>query len=375
MAVPGLPRAAECVLTSLLAENHVTSWKVTGDGSTAVFILRLSADNNTTGAPLQRKSWRRKAPCELRRDQDRAQLRHQSRQGQSTNTCVPADSSSVSNTDNNDNPHQPSDNHEIKTTATDKKLEASKLLMNTTKETVNNLKCVVQCVANHDVIQCKPGYDTRLSTQNKHGTLARQNAREAGVELVNVEQVACLPSVDVCTMPTLVNTAATCGAVEPCHSDLTAQHCDSVVMSDHSDSDMSEEEGETSIEQLAVDGGIKLNEVENCVKQLSDGRTKSRITDERRNRTFTKVVLDHRGGKAILIGESDDFLVSCDLQGQGEFVWYVKQDGRQLEPSAMQLQTCVQRWPPADSEEYGAVIDEVMGNLDILISIFRSLLN
>ena len=368
MVVLGLPRAAECVLTSLLAENSVSSWKLTGDGRSTVFILRLSGGNNTTGAPLQRTGWRRKAPCELRRDQNRAQLRQQSGQGQSASSCVPTDNSSASRNNINKNLDQVNDHQE---TTVDMATEASELLIGPSfdKDSETQIKCVAQCVNTRDVTQ----YSADCGTPQGHATITRQDAREAGEDR-NVGQV-CLQTASVPTAAVSVNTA-TCALEGTCQSDLTIQHCDSVVMSDHSGSDVSEvEEEERSIEQLAVDGGIKLSEVELCVRELTNRRTKSMLRDENRNRTLSKVVLDHRGGREVLIAESDDFLMSLDLRGDGRTVWYLKEQRRPLEPSAKQLQTCLQTWPPVDTEEYVSGIEEVMISLDILVNIFRSLLN
>ena len=75
MAVRGPPTTAEAVLTTLLVDNHVTSWKVAAEGQTSVFVLRLTSNHEQPAIANTTGQWRRKPPSQLRRDQQRADKR------------------------------------------------------------------------------------------------------------------------------------------------------------------------------------------------------------------------------------------------------------------------------------------------------------
>ena len=97
MPVSGLPGAVEVTLTALLQDNSVTSWKVAGEGDSTVVVLRLKPANSTTTTMadpvLNRGSqvqyFRKKPPCQVRRDQERARKgRQQAKQQNSeSNVC------------------------------------------------------------------------------------------------------------------------------------------------------------------------------------------------------------------------------------------------------------------------------------------------
>ena len=87
MPVTGLPAAVETALTALLTVNSVSSWKITGEeGLNTVVVLRLKpvdgpVSTNMAEPVLNRSTqvqyFRKKAPCQLRRDQERARTRQQ----------------------------------------------------------------------------------------------------------------------------------------------------------------------------------------------------------------------------------------------------------------------------------------------------------
>ena len=78
MPVVGLPTTVEDVLSTLLCNSSVTSWKVAGTEGGSVFVLRLKGnqsqtDSAMTPAPV---AWRRKPPSQQLRDQRRAELHY-----------------------------------------------------------------------------------------------------------------------------------------------------------------------------------------------------------------------------------------------------------------------------------------------------------
>ena len=86
MAVVGLPPAVEMMLTSLLAKDELTSWKVAGEpGVDTVVVLRFRPSD---GQPLQasdtryRGHFRRKPPCQVLRDLKRAQRHREDKKGE-----------------------------------------------------------------------------------------------------------------------------------------------------------------------------------------------------------------------------------------------------------------------------------------------------
>ena len=102
MPVLGLPRAAEDILTTLLVNHEVTSWKITGEGNSTVFVLRMSSAPQSTGSPLRPSAWRRKAPSDVRRDVRRAILRQERHVNDTNNTATPV-YTERGNSDNNRN--------------------------------------------------------------------------------------------------------------------------------------------------------------------------------------------------------------------------------------------------------------------------------
>ena len=71
----GLPASLEVALTALLSENEVSSWKITGEGSNLVVVVRLNSCDNTTGRDSHHAGlhFHKKTPSRLRRDRRRAE--------------------------------------------------------------------------------------------------------------------------------------------------------------------------------------------------------------------------------------------------------------------------------------------------------------
>ena len=134
------------------------------------------------------------------------------------------------------------------------------------------------------------------------------------------------------------------------------------------DSGISAEES-INIEHLA---DINVFDVEKCVKQLTDRQFLGKLTDQTRNRTVNKVVVDRRFGGELLIGESDDFLVTYDCAHDGLFQWFLKHEPDQY---VRHLLPCLQAWPPADAKRYKHATDMLYDKLDTLLCLFNTMLN
>ena len=92
MPVVGLPTAVDMMLTSLLATDELSSWKVAGEpGVEVVLVLRFRPSD---GQPLQtndthrRGQFRRKPPCQVLRDRKRAQRHREVRRGEQASQTV-----------------------------------------------------------------------------------------------------------------------------------------------------------------------------------------------------------------------------------------------------------------------------------------------
>ena len=100
MAVTGLPTAVNNILATLLEkDHHLTSWKVTGDDSSTVVVLRLAATR--PGDPqhtTQHGHWRRKPPGQVRRDKQRA-AKHQQQLNHANNDRAASNTRLQDNTD------------------------------------------------------------------------------------------------------------------------------------------------------------------------------------------------------------------------------------------------------------------------------------
>ena len=82
MTIAGLPAHVEAVLTTLLADRHVKSWTVAGEGQDAVFVLRLNSSQQDQRAAITTGYWKQKSAAPVRRDRTRAEDRQSQRQRQ-----------------------------------------------------------------------------------------------------------------------------------------------------------------------------------------------------------------------------------------------------------------------------------------------------
>ena len=88
MPVSGLPVAVNGVLTDLLQEQALTSWKVVGDTTVTVVVLRFSPADPATIATSQpdhsQVTFRKKPPSQVQRDCKRAEERQKARADQAS---------------------------------------------------------------------------------------------------------------------------------------------------------------------------------------------------------------------------------------------------------------------------------------------------
>jgi len=75
MSVFGLPKTIDGILTTLLSSHNITSWRVSDEDQNPVVVLRFGPTQQQQDGETQVNSgaWRKKAPSQIRRDQQRAQ--------------------------------------------------------------------------------------------------------------------------------------------------------------------------------------------------------------------------------------------------------------------------------------------------------------
>lgn len=85
-----------------------------------------------------------------------------------------------------------------------------------------------------------------------------------------------------------------------------------------------------------------------------------------------KIVLDQRWGGEVLVGESDDLMLTYDCQHDGLFQWYIK---HQPHHYVRHMLLCIQTWQPADAQHYKTVMDIMHYKLGVLCCMLDSILN
>ena len=350
MPVLGLPRAAEDILTTLLVNHEVTSWKITGEGNSTVFVLRMSSAPQSTGSPLRPSAWRRKAPSDVRRDVRRAILRQERHVNDTNNTATPV-YTERGNSDNNRNAitrDQQTDKKEAETVTTTS--QASETSLKLAETSVGKL-----CNGVYDVTSTQNELHTPLHTP------PREHAARDSYSETDMGQ----------NSDTLVSTTRSQMLVNK--PEAMCRDDDNNILPEDSEVDMEAEMEEFNLEELATVAGIKVTEVDACIGDL-DVRKKRELRDESRNGRLNKIVLDHRGGKEILTGETDDFIVTYDCRQNGLFSWHIK-DPRREDPYINHTNYCIKTWPEVDTEQYADEVDRLFSNVDLLCCLFRSRLS
>ena len=90
MPVAGLPAALETLLSSLLAVNQPTSWKVDGEPSGVVVVMRFQQRDSQPWPASDRRAYHRtKTPAQRRRNERRARLHRQRGEQKHSETVLP----------------------------------------------------------------------------------------------------------------------------------------------------------------------------------------------------------------------------------------------------------------------------------------------
>jgi len=77
MPALGLPKTVSGILSAILLDYSVISWKVAAENDKPVVVLRFGTSTQQDGEPvINTGTWRRKAPSQIRRDQQRTKQKY-----------------------------------------------------------------------------------------------------------------------------------------------------------------------------------------------------------------------------------------------------------------------------------------------------------
>jgi len=311
MPVAGLPTAVETSLNALLSENYVSSWKIVGEGDSAVFVLRLKptqANKTTTNmAPSMPVHYRKKPPSQINRDNNRARQRQDLRNRQ---------------------------NQEV-----DNKASGSTDSLFTSPIFVNEEQCMQQ-------------YDTNRPTTTDTTTAFTIGTRN---------------------MTVISDSGGGEGGLDSCATELSTE-CGAVgydiergLPFDPLPFDIRPELDPrvTKARELGYEAGV----VESYVSTLMDKSLQRQLRNTNRNNSFLKVALDSRGERKLLF-ESDDIVLEYAFRGDYSRThtsfWYVKQQRQHMLPEEDEKQQTLSRLNDVGDGRYLKARAEAERELHIL---------
>ena len=306
MATSGLPKAAETILNTLLSSHEVTSFKLSGEGSNIVFILRMT-DKLEEGAipPLQvsHNTFRRKPPSQVLRDRKRAANHHLQLQLQNDKPRLSTTSDSVHN---------------------------------------NDFMAEIQEKGRPSSAQYTPMSQKSTVSPCPLFTTTPDSTRARVLDNSYSESTAASPA----------HTAAPSFA-DMC--DATSRDCvdtwvpDSAEVGRISDSDEDAEHISGVIQEV----GYSLEDIKTYVSSVTSQTTQRQLRDKTRNVSFSKTVVDRRNSTARMYAVSEDYVFECDCHGteaddQKGGYFFIK-DSKDLTEREADVLAYVERQPPIDT--------------------------
>ena len=286
MPISGLPVSLEAVLGSLLQQNSISSWKVTGTGAeNTVVVLRLTSQTHADIEPPTTLRYRKKPPSQLKRDRERLQQRI--------------------------------------TLQTEKEM--------TTKNQASD--------CNYDaspVLFCSPP-----NQQTVHTTQADS---DTDIDTLTVKPVV-IPRATRPASPQPTD-SETVGAAARCEtgscSDNERITADSVTDNSDGESEMCCDVGIPekqlhTAERAAVEEGFSLVEIKERVGSIMNRSLQERLRNKQRNVNFRKFVADTKNDERLICESDEVVIVNRKPTGGGcddVYIehWFVKQNYRNLLP-------------------------------------------
>ena len=316
MPVSGLPPAVEVTLESVLSINHLTSWKISSQGSRTTIVLRLSQNCElneaaiTTHQPdFQQTFYRKKPPCQLRRDKARSISRLTKASNNSTSLNLPTSHGK---------------------TFSDNATQCEKFVG--LHNVPSSVSFFTDISSSASPCQLSPRAD-QLNTDS----LSRQ---------VNND----------------VNSLYSCQSEENVNSEGDSPECEN-------DTSKQSQNQTFSDEYLISEFDDKLP---------YDKNLKPKLCDKSRNIELERIVLDTRYGHKELKGETDDLVLGCDLNTK-DVRWFIKFDKKLRYPYRYLTQASrlsedernIQYWPSVNYNTYKHEIDFMHENLAQIMNAIR----
>lgn len=132
----------------------------------------------------------------------------------------------------------------------------------------------------------------------------------------------------------------------------------------------------TYFERLAEEAGYSFESIRDHVGSVTNKTHQRLLRDKGRNKTITKTVVDKRGGKEVLIGESDDFVLYTDCASDDRG-WFVKRHTLipNMPERELDFYNCLRNWNPVTDARYDPYFRDMQRNLVTATTLVRLLLD
>lgn len=379
MTVIGLPTAVETLLTTLLVDHKLSSWKVSAEEQEAVVILRLSSASVCQDgvSQLHTGHWKKKSPAQVRRDRARAAQKQANKQQQLTQQQQQEQQQQRQTQQRQEQQQQ----QQTTTTTTNPP----------TLDSVDNSsrECVSICdIDNNAEKNCSVICEGMSRDQSFANVLTENDAINSRCD---ASQIFVLSPDNPFTGPLLVDKACVTeleraprapdsGSRLP-DCPVTQLDCESVSASDvygaqydtHNESEDSDTE-QQYLEALASETGYTLEEIKTRVGTITNPSRQRQLKDSKRNTRIMKGVVDRRGQREMVICHSEDFVFyyDCKTRDRG---WLIKSPpGQPASRRESDCFHCLMTFPPTTDACYDHCLQQMNKDLIVATKLVKLLL-
>ena len=318
----GLPRTVQILLSTLLSENVVSSWKVSSseEGKSAVFILRLTpvSEHSSTRGLHQGAvgQWRKKSPSETRRDAQRAFHRRQQQQQQQQQLQRVNQPPQQSQLDQQCKPlHKVHEGDEANTAI---------IATNPTPQNEDDKKPAETTVA-FDSDENNKNQDSSMDTEDNNCNTSPAGLFTSSHDILNESSETGCDTLSVCDWASDTSSDQRHNACTTEATTTTRLHAESpptqegeterivslegktvdTNQRDGDDSNREKKETNHQPQNTAEKGSSKFDQVKQHVGSVTDRHHQRLLRDKTRNNDIKKMVMKGE----LAIGESDDLVV------------------------------------------------------------------
>ncbi|XP_070182374.1 uncharacterized protein [Littorina saxatilis] len=315
MSVLGLPKTVESILTTIIADHALISWKVTGEGDKPVVVLRFNSADQQDGEPtLPVGAWRRKPPSQIRRDKKRAEDRRATSRTDETRTENIVTQCSTESNKRQEQENKASDN------IVDSRHTSPCGLFLATPEFMPPS----QHDSTHSCV------DTPRSARETDPPPATYTRRSGEEHVNNRDDTMCL--------------GASGWQTKDCSLDSAVNQTD-----DNSES-------LEHMEKITSERGIDIRHIKLLASELRDRRKQRLLRDRRRNKSFDTVVFEEHIGTQSLYCKSDDVVLMYDFNTDRKRWFFDQSDNMtKIQKHAM---SCLRTLPPISKDRYAELYKE-----------------